>query len=37
MLADLTRLSGSMRTTLPESLATLSVTGTWVGGQQVYG
>jgi predicted amidohydrolase YtcJ len=36
MLADLVTLSGNIRTTPPEALTTLRVTGTWVGGQQVY-
>ena len=36
MLADLTTLSGNIRTTPPEALTTLRVTGTWVAGQQVY-
>ena len=36
MLADLVVLTGNIRTTPPESLATLRVTGTWVDGRQVY-
>jgi predicted amidohydrolase YtcJ len=36
MLADLTVLSGNIRTTPPEALTTLGVTGTWVGGEQSY-
>jgi predicted amidohydrolase YtcJ len=36
MLADLTMLSGNIRQTAPEALTTLRVTGTWVGGRQVY-
>lgn len=34
--ADLTLLSGDLRTTPPEALSTLSVTQTWVGGRQVF-
>ena len=34
--ADLTVLSGNIRTTPPEALTSLRVTQTWVGGRQAY-
>jgi hypothetical protein len=36
MLADLAVVSGDLRTTPAESLTSLRVTQTWIGGQQVY-
>jgi len=36
MLADLAVVSGDLRTTPAEALASLRVTQTWVGGQEVY-
>ncbi len=36
MLADLATLSGNIRTTPPEALTTMRVTGTWVAGHQAY-
>ena len=36
MLADLAVVSGDLRTTPAESLTSLRVTQTWIGGQQAY-
>lgn len=36
LLADLTVVSGDLRTTSPDAIAALTVTQTWVGGRQVY-
>lgn len=36
MQADLTVLSGNIRTTPPEALTSLRVTQTWLGGRQVF-